>query len=114
MKSVKSLSQISLKNIISSPVACSGSALGIAFALVSGNTVFAKTVPARAVAEIVNAEGKVIGNARFREKNGKTRIDLKLRKGSLSAGKHGIHIHENGVCEGPDFKSAGGHFGAAG
>ncbi len=23
---------------------------------------------------------------------------------------HGFHIHETGLCEGPDFKSAGGHF----
>lgn len=23
---------------------------------------------------------------------------------------HGFHIHETGKCEGPDFKSAGGHF----
>lgn len=24
--------------------------------------------------------------------------------------KLGIHIHENGICEGPDYKSAGAHF----
>lgn len=23
---------------------------------------------------------------------------------------HGIHVHENGECAGPDYKSAGGHF----
>lgn len=23
---------------------------------------------------------------------------------------HGFHVHENGECKGPDFKSAGGHF----
>lgn len=23
---------------------------------------------------------------------------------------HGIHVHEKGLCEGPDFKSAGEHF----
>src|SRR5690606_41702074 len=23
---------------------------------------------------------------------------------------HGLHIHENGKCDAPDFKSAGGHF----
>ena len=28
----------------------------------------------------------------------------------LPPGKHGIHLHENGVCTGPDFASAGGHF----
>ena len=29
-----------------------------------------------------------------------------LKPGSV----HGYHIHENGKCEGPDFKSAGEHF----
>lgn len=24
--------------------------------------------------------------------------------------KHGFHIHENGICEGPNYKTAGGHF----
>jgi superoxide dismutase, Cu-Zn family len=27
---------------------------------------------------------------------------------------HGFHIHEVGKCEGPDFKSAGGHFNPSG
>lgn len=25
-------------------------------------------------------------------------------------GMHGVHVHGTGRCEGPDFKSAGGHF----
>jgi len=29
-----------------------------------------------------------------------------LKPGSV----HGYHVHETGKCEGPDFKSAGGHF----
>ena len=36
-----------------------------------------------------------------------------LVRGNLSgvpAGEHAIHIHETGKCEGPDFKTAGGHF----
>lgn len=36
-----------------------------------------------------------------------------LVRGTLNgvpAGEHAIHIHETGKCEGPDFKTAGGHF----
>jgi Cu-Zn family superoxide dismutase len=36
-----------------------------------------------------------------------------LIRGTLSnlpAGVHAIHIHEAGKCEGPEFKTAGGHF----
>lgn len=28
----------------------------------------------------------------------------------LPAGKHGIHLHEKGLCEGPKFESAGAHW----
>ena len=28
----------------------------------------------------------------------------------LPPGKHGIHVHEKGVCDAPDFTSAGDHF----
>ena len=28
----------------------------------------------------------------------------------ISEGSHAMHFHETGLCEGPDFKSAGGHY----
>jgi Cu-Zn family superoxide dismutase len=31
----------------------------------------------------------------------------------LAPGKHGIHLHEKGVCSEPDFASAGDHFNPA-
>lgn len=33
-----------------------------------------------------------------------------LKPGSV----HGYHVHQNGKCEGPDFKSAGDHFNPSG
>ncbi|MDY0404436.1 superoxide dismutase family protein [Virgibacillus sp. 179-BFC.A HS] len=29
---------------------------------------------------------------------------------NLPPGLHGFHVHEKGLCEGPSFQSAGGHF----
>jgi Cu-Zn family superoxide dismutase len=37
-------------------------------------------------------------------------VQFNGRLTDLPPGPHGIHIHENGKCEPPDFSSAGGHF----
>jgi Cu-Zn family superoxide dismutase len=37
-------------------------------------------------------------------------VEIKVEADHLPAGLHGFHIHEHGVCESPDFASAGGHF----
>ncbi|SFD66027.1 superoxide dismutase, Cu-Zn family [Lentibacillus persicus] len=39
-----------------------------------------------------------------------TGVKVTLEASGLPSGTHGFHIHENGVCEAPDFESAGGHF----
>jgi Cu-Zn family superoxide dismutase len=40
-----------------------------------------------------------------------TAVSIRGEITGLSPGKeHGFHIHENGVCTAPDFKSAGEHF----
>ena len=33
-----------------------------------------------------------------------------MKVSNLTPGDHGIHIHNVGKCDGPDFKTAGGHF----
>lgn len=38
---------------------------------------------------------------------------VNIRAQGMSPGAHGVHIHEVGKCEGPDFKSAGGHWNPA-
>ena len=62
-------------------------------------------------ADIVNATGAKIGTATLVPSAGGVRIDLSVSQ--LPPGTHGIHIHTAGKCEGPDFKTAGGHFNPA-
>ena len=63
-------------------------------------------------AKLINAEGKEIGEATLREVEGG--VEIRLVASALPPGEHGFHIHENGVCEPPDFKTAGGHFNPTG
>lgn len=62
----------------------------------------------KATADIQNSKGEKIGTAELIEKE--KGVEVELSVSSLSPGKHGIHVHEVGKCEIPDFKSAGGHF----
>lgn len=77
------------------------------------------TAPAQATAKkaqtartvtvkLSDATGKSIGIARLSPAANGVKIALAVH--SLAPGEHGIHVHENAKCEGPDFKSAGGHF----
>ncbi len=71
--------------------------------------VAAATAQATAVAQIKTATGADAGTASFMQaKDGKVHLHLDLK--GLTPGEHGVHIHAKGVCEAPDFKTAGGHF----
>lgn len=59
-----------------------------------------------AVAEIVDAEAKVVGAAQFEQAPGGVIMDVKLA--GVAPGWHGIHLHGTGSCS-PDFKAAKGH-----
>lgn len=58
--------------------------------------------------ELKDGQGSVVGTAKFTQENKGVRIQVQATK--LAPGEHGIHVHESGVCAGPDFKTAGGHF----
>ncbi|HIW34501.1 MAG TPA: superoxide dismutase family protein [Candidatus Paenibacillus intestinavium] len=57
---------------------------------------------------IMNTDGLSIGTASLVQDGDNVKIHLQASQ--LTAGVHGIHIHENGQCDPPDFKTAGAHF----
>ena len=62
----------------------------------------------QAAATLKGADGAEMGSVTLSDTpSGSLHVILHLAK--LPDGPHAIHIHETGKCEGPDFKSAGGH-----
>ncbi len=67
--------------------------------------------PKTAKAELKNAQGQVVGTAKLEQTKSGVKISLAVH--GLPAGEHAFHVHTAGLCEAPDFKSAGGHFNPA-
>lgn len=57
--------------------------------------------------ELQNDVGDQLGTATFEQLAKGVKVELELE--GLSPGFHGIHIHEEPLCERPDFVSAGNH-----
>jgi Cu-Zn family superoxide dismutase len=76
-------------------------------ALLCATAVLGQGAPKVAHADIVNAQGQKIGTARIVAAKQGIKIEVKVSQ--LTPGMHGIHIHNVGKCEGPDFTSAGPH-----
>jgi Cu-Zn family superoxide dismutase len=58
---------------------------------------------------LMGAKGDDSGKVTFTQKAGgpvKMHVELK----GVQFGDHAVHIHQNPVCDAPDFKGAGGHF----
>jgi Cu-Zn family superoxide dismutase len=59
-----------------------------------------------------DGEGRTVGTALLAPASGGVQVVVSAN--GMPPGVHGIHVHERGRCEGPDFTSAGGHFNPAG
>jgi Cu-Zn family superoxide dismutase len=69
---------------------------------------FAKSKDAITVS-LKTSTGEDAGTATFSPlKKGGVEVQVKLK--NLPIGDHAVHIHQNPVCDAPDFKTAGGHF----
>jgi superoxide dismutase, Cu-Zn family len=60
------------------------------------------------VVKLQDGQGKNVGTATLQQSAAGVAIKLNLH--GLPPGDHGIHVHQTAKCDGPDFKSAGGHF----
>jgi Cu-Zn family superoxide dismutase len=63
---------------------------------------------AKTKVELKDAQGKDVGTVVIWDQGSGVAMELQLH--DLTPGEHAIHFHQVPKCEGPDFKSAGGHF----
>ena len=63
---------------------------------------------ASATADFHNAEAALVGTATFTQ--AADGVLVRVEFNNLQAGPHALHIHDSGLCEPPEFTSAGDHF----
>ena len=80
------------------------SVLGLLLVLVA----FPVNSSAKTTVEVKDAQGKSVGSIGIWDEGSGVALGLHLH--GLTPGEHAIHFHQVPKCEGPDFKSAGGHF----
>lgn len=77
-------------------------------AIATSNAAIAQTTQSRASSRIFNVKGDLVGTATFIQTPLGVKVDLKVQ--NLAQGEHMVHLHEQGKCDAPDFKTSGNHF----
>jgi Cu-Zn family superoxide dismutase len=62
--------------------------------------------------KLVNSGGQPAGTVTFKLVKKGVKVTVKLE--NMPFGEHGVHIHQNAVCDAPDFKAAGPHLNPMG
>lgn len=60
------------------------------------------------VVTLKDTEGNAVATANLTQENDGVHVSMDVD--GLPEGTHAFHVHEKGVCEPPDFESAGGHY----
>jgi superoxide dismutase, Cu-Zn family len=68
----------------------------------------AQTAPKEVKVALSNSHGQPAGTVVFKQV--KKGVKMAIHLENIPFGDHGVHIHQNAVCDAPDFKGAGGHF----
>ncbi|MFC4409603.1 superoxide dismutase family protein [Chungangia koreensis] len=58
--------------------------------------------------DLINTDGDVVGTAELTQED--KGVLVKVNAEGLDEGDHGLHFHEFGKCDAPDFATAGEHF----
>jgi Cu-Zn family superoxide dismutase len=64
------------------------------------------------IVNLVAADGGGRGQITLQEASGGSTLTVQAI--GLSPGNHGLHLHDKGLCQGPAFASAGGHWNPTG
>jgi Cu-Zn family superoxide dismutase len=80
----------------------------LTFGLLLALVVLSSQSAAKTKVELRDAQGKAVGDIVIWDQGPGVALELKLH--DLTPGEHAVHFHQVPKCEGPDFKSAGGHF----